>query len=103
MNILKVYKETEITNAEMIDMLQKLGFIEVKGDAHDYRMENKAFDMYLLMPRRPLNEFIWKGYTAKFSKMLLDFGVIEDYDDLVKMVLKERLKKQAAVEQPLSS
>lgn len=33
-------------------------------------------------------------YTAKFSKMLLDFGVIEDFDDLVKMVLKERAKKR---------
>ncbi len=50
--------------------------------------------MYLAMPRRPLDEFILKGYTAKFSKMLLDFGVLEDYDDLVKMVLKERLKKR---------
>lgn len=57
-------------------------------------MENTTFDMYLAMPRRPLDEFILKGYTAKFSKMLLDFGVLEDYDDLVKMVLKERLKKR---------
>ena len=109
MNILKVYKETEITNEEMIEALQKLGFIEVAGNVHDYRMENKALDMYLIMPRRPLNEYILKGYTTKFSKMLLDFGVIEDYDDLVKMILKERLKKQkaqkkqAAIKQPLSS
>ena len=94
MAILKVYKETDITNKEMIDVLQRLGFVEVTGDVHDYRMENKAFDMYLLMPRRPLNEFILKGYTAKFSKMLLDFGVTEDFDDLVKMVLKERAKKR---------
>jgi hypothetical protein len=94
MTILKVYKETDITNKEMIDVLQRLGFVEVAGDVHDYRMENKAFDMYLLMPRRPLNEFILKGYTAKFSKMLLDFGVTEDFDDLVKMVLKERAKKR---------
>jgi hypothetical protein len=94
MNILKVYKETDITNQEMMDVLQKLRFIEVSGDVHDYRMENKAFDMYLIMPRRPLNEFILKGYTAKFSKMLLDFGVIEDFDDLVKMVLKERTKNK---------
>ena len=94
MAILKVYKETDITNKEMIDVLQRLGFVEVAGDVHDYRMENKAFDMYLLMPRRPLNEFILKGYTAKFSKMLLDFGITEDFDDLVKMVLKERAKKR---------
>ena len=94
MTILKVYNETDITNAEMIEVLQKLGFIEVAGDAHDYRMESKTFDMYLIMPRRPLNEFILKGYTTKFSKMLLDFGVLDDYDDLVKMVLKERAKKR---------
>ena len=94
MTILKVYKETDITNKEMIDVLQKLGFTEIKGDEHDYRMENKSFDMYLIMPRRPLTEFILKGYTAKFSKMLLDFGVTEGFDDLVKMVLKERAKKR---------
>jgi hypothetical protein len=94
MAILKVYKETDITNKEMIEVLQKLGFIEVTGDVHDYRMESKTFGMHLLMPRRPLNECILKGYTAKFSKMLLDFGVTEDFDDLVKMVLKERAKKR---------
>ena len=94
MNILKVYNETDITNAEMMEALKKLGFIEIAGDVHDYRMESKTFDMYLIMPRRPLNEFILKGYTAKFSKMLVDFGVTEDFDDLVKMVLKERAKKR---------
>lgn len=66
MNILKVYKETDITNKEMIEVLQKLGFKEVIGDANDYRMENKTFDMYLVMPRRPFNEFILKGYTLSF-------------------------------------
>ncbi len=94
MNILKVYNETNMTNAEMIDVLQKLGFVEVAGDAHDYRMENKTFDIYLVMPRRPLNEFILKGYTAKFSNMLVDFGITENFDDLVKMVLKARTKKR---------
>ena len=94
MNILKVYKETDITNKEMMEVLQKLGFTEVIGDVNDYRVENKSFDMYLVMPRRPFNDFILKGYTAKFSKMLLDFGVTEDFDDLVKMVLKERAKKR---------
>jgi hypothetical protein len=94
MNILKVYNDTNITNAEMIEVLQKLGFSEVAGDAHDYRMESKTFDMDIIMPRRPLNEFILKGYTTKFSNMLLDFGVTENFDDLVKMVLKARTKKR---------
>lgn len=94
MTILKVYKETDITNKEMIDVLQKLGFKEIPGDPHDYQMENTTFDMYIIMPRRSPNEFILKGYTTKFSKMLVDFGVTEDFDDLVKMVLKERAKKR---------
>ena len=102
MNILQVYKETDITNAEMIAALHTLGFVEAVGDAHDYRMENEAFDMYLVMPRRPLDEFILKGYTTKFSNMLLDFGVTKDYDDLVKMILKERTKKQKALKQQTS-
>jgi hypothetical protein len=94
MNILKVYNETNITNAEMIEVLQKLGFTETAGDAHDYRMESKTFDLALIMPRRPLDEFILKGYTTKFSNMLLDFGIIQEFDDLVKMVLKARTKKR---------
>ncbi len=99
MNYLKVYKETHITNGEMLEALQELGFKEVKGEPNDFRMENTEFDMYILIPRRPLDEYILKTFTASTSHLLVEFGVINDYDDLVKMILKERAKKQKALKQ----
>jgi hypothetical protein len=94
MNYLRVYKETQITNSEMLNVLKTLGFKEVNGDPRDYRMENTEYDMYIAIPRRPLDENILKAFTASTSHLLSEFGVIEDFDDLVKMVLKERTKKR---------
>jgi hypothetical protein len=94
MTILKVYKETQITNGEMLAMLTQLGFVEVPSNPIEYRMQHTVSELYLVMPRRPLEEYILKGYTAKFSYLLCEFGIVEDSDDLVKMILKERAKKR---------
>jgi hypothetical protein len=94
MNYLKVYKETQITNSEMLNVLKTLGFKEVNGDPRDYRMENTEHNLHITIPRRPLDENILKAFTASTSHLLSEFGVIEDFDDLVKMVLKERTKKR---------
>lgn len=97
MNYLQVYKETQITNAEMLNALQSLGFKEKSSDARDYRLENAEYDMYIVIPRRPLDENILKTFTASTSHLLYEFGVIADYDDLVKMVLKQRTKQKRAL------
>ncbi len=94
MNYLRVYKETQITNSELLNALKTLGFKEVNGDPRDYRMENAAHDIYVAIPRRPLDENVLKAFTASTSHLLTEFGVINDFDDLVKMVLKERAKKR---------
>jgi hypothetical protein len=94
MTILKVYKETQLTNGEMLAALTHLGFKEVPSNPIEYRMQHTASELYLALPRRPLDELILKGYTAKFSYQLCEFGLIEDSDDLVKMILKERAKKR---------
>lgn len=94
MTILKVYKETQLTNGEMLAMLMQLGFKEVPSNPIEYRMQHTASELYLVMPRRRLDEYILKGYTAKFSYQLCEFGLIDDSDDLVKMILKERAKKR---------
>ena len=99
--ILKVYKETDISNGEMLAVLEKLKFHEIPSDPIEYRLQHATTDLYVVMPRRPLNEFILKGYTAKISKMLLDFGIVEDFDDLVKMVLKERTKKRRTLKKQM--
>jgi hypothetical protein len=94
MNILSIYKNTDVTNGEMLEALKKLGYVEVAGDPRDYRMENKAADSHVIMPRRPLDENIVKAFTATFSNLLFMQGITEDFDDLVKMVLKARTKKR---------
>lgn len=94
MNYLRVYKETHITNSELLNVLKTLGFKEVNGDPRDYRMENTGYDLHISIPRRPLDENILKAFTASTSHLLTEFGVIHDFDDLVKMVLKERAKKR---------
>lgn len=94
MNYLRVYKETQITNGEMLNALQTLGFKEVNGDPRDYRMENTEYELHISIPRRPLDENILKAFTASTSHLLSEFGVIEDFDDLVKMILKERAKRK---------
>jgi hypothetical protein len=94
MNYLRVYKETQITNSEMLNVLKTLGFKEVNGDPRDYRMESTEHALHITIPRRPLDENILKAFTASTSHLLTEFGVIEDFDDLVKMVLKERAKKR---------
>lgn len=94
MTYLKVYKETQVTNSEMLQILQSLGFKESNGDPHDFRLENVQYGMSIVIPRRPLDEYILKTFTASTSHLLYEFGVITDYDDLVKMVLKARTKKR---------
>lgn len=94
MTILKVYKETQVTNEEMLAILEQLGFVETPSNPIEYRMQHTTSELYLVMPRMPLNEHILKGYTAKFSYLLCEFGIIKNNDDLVKMILKERIKKR---------
>lgn len=103
MNILSIYKNTDVTNGEMLEVLKKLGYIEVAGDPRDYRMENKAADSFVVMPRRPLDENIIKAFTATFSNLLYMQGITEDYDDLVKMVLKERTKKRRELKKQVAA
>jgi hypothetical protein len=94
MTILKVYNETQVTNGEMLATLTKLGFVETPSTPSEYRMQHTTSELYLVMPRLPLNEYILKGYTAKFGYLLCEFSILKDNDDLVKMILKERTKKR---------
>ena len=94
MTILKVYNETQVTNGEMLAILTQLGFVETPSNPIEYRMQHTTSELYLVMPRMPLNEHILKGYTAKFGYLLCEFGILKHNDDLVKMILKERTKKR---------
>jgi hypothetical protein len=94
MTILTVYKNLDITNAEMIEALQKLGFKEKTGRSKSYWMVNEERQSDIRIPRKPLLDFILKADTATFSYLLHQQGIIKEYDDLVKMIEKDRLEKQ---------
>ena len=58
-----------------------------------------AYDPAKCLPKaqmtdKVMEENILKAFTASTSHLLTEFGVINDFDDLVKMVLKERAKKR---------
>lgn len=93
MNYLRVYKDLDITNREMIEALNRLGFTETPHSTREYRMVNDAQKSVIRIPREPLDQYILKAYTVSFSNLLYLQGIIADFDDLVKMIEKERLEK----------
>jgi hypothetical protein len=97
MNYLTVYKDTEVTNNEMLEALKSLGYVEIENEPLYIRLENPQSKLHLVMPNDPLSEYIKKYYTAKFSYQLEMFEIIKHRDDLVKGILKERTKKKRAL------
>ena len=93
MNYLRVYKELDVTNREMIETLTRLGFKETPVSPKEYRMVNEAKKSVVRLPCEPLDRYILKAYTVSFSNLLYLQGIIAEFDDLVKMIEKERLEK----------
>jgi hypothetical protein len=77
----------------MIETLTRLGFKETPVSAKEYRMVNEAQKSVIRLPREPLDHYIFKAYTVSFSNLLYLQGIITEFDDLVKMIEKERLEK----------
>jgi hypothetical protein len=95
MKFLRVYKELEVTNGEFLAALIQLGYYAAESDNPLlYRYVNDAFDSVVLIPRKPLDEYILKSFTAGYSNQLYWKGIIKHTDDLVKMIEKERLRKK---------
>lgn len=99
MNHLRVYKELDVTNREMIEALNHLGFKEVPFSPNEYRMVHKTKKSFVRIPREPLDNYILKAYTVSFSNLLYLQGIIAEFDDLVKMIENGRLEKAKSVSQ----
>jgi hypothetical protein len=93
MNYLRIYKELDVTNQEVIEALIQLGFSEVSGSPKEYKMMNELQKSVIRIPREPLDSFILKAYTASYSNLLYLQGIIPEFDDFVKMIEKNRLEK----------
>lgn len=100
-----IYKEIQPTYGEWLPILEKLGFQKkvvefttLFGDKKpQYRLENKAEKSIIILPFEPDDAPVLKAYFANYSIQLYYQGIIEDMQDMAKMIDQNRLaaEKQA--------
>ena len=96
MQYLNVYKEIVANYGEVAEALKKLGFQDVSTPKH-FRLVNSIHNSEVKLPARPLDTIFSKVNLAGYSYQLYMQGVIEEYDDLAKLVEKNRLTNTAKV------
>jgi hypothetical protein len=91
MEIIKMYKEMDITIKELETALFKLGFVKKMTDefaAYNHESGSKVFLPLAFKPNRVLN----KGWFIANASNIANFGVTEHRDDLAKLVEQMRLE-----------
>jgi hypothetical protein len=91
MQYLHVYKEIVANYGEIAEALKKLGFQDVSTSKH-FKLVNTLHNSEVKLPARPLDAPFSKANLAGYSYQLYMQGVIEEYDDLAKLVEKNRLQ-----------
>ena len=92
----RVYKEMTITYGELAQALTELGFRN-ESDSDHFRYAHKKYASVILLKANPPNRELFKAIISAFSYQLYMQGVIEDYDDLAKLVEKNRLTNSAQI------
>ena len=96
---LSIYKEIQPTYGEWLPILAELGFqkqiIELPAIAGvkrpQYRLENLNHKSLIWLPLRSDNEPVVKADFAAYSYQLYMQGIIEDMQDMAKMIERNRL------------
>jgi signal recognition particle subunit SEC65 len=91
-----VYKEMSITYGELAQALTELGY-KNESDSDHFRYAFKKHNSVILLKANPANRELFKAIVSGFSYQLYMQGVIEDYDDLAKLVEKNRLTNTAQI------
>lgn len=93
---LSVYKEMEVSYRELASALIRLGYRSV-ADGKYFRFINEEFDSVILLqlPRKSDEEKVNKANFVALSLNMEWKGVIEDMDDLAKMIERDRETAQA--------
>jgi hypothetical protein len=93
---IRMYKEMDITVAELEAALFKLGYVKKKKDdyvSYSHESGSKLFLPAIYKPNRVLNKGWFIGNAANMAGM----GVMEHRDDLAKLVEKMRMEATSAV------
>lgn len=85
----RVYKELNVTYAEVAQALKQLGFQD-ESTTELFRFVNEAHQSEVKLPARPLDATFMKANTVGFSNLLYMQGVIKEPDRLVKLIEKNR-------------
>lgn len=97
-----IYKEIQPTYGEWLPILEKLGYKKevvnlptLFGDKQpQYRLENQAEKSIIILPYLPDDAPVLKAYFANYSIQLYYQGIIEDMQDMAKMIDQNRLLAQ---------
>ena len=100
-----IYKEIQPTYGEWLPILEQLGFKKQVVDMQtlfgekrpQYRLENAAEKSVIILPYLPDNAPVLKAYFASYSIQLYWQGIIEDMQDMAKMIERNRLATEAKI------
>ena len=92
----RVYKEMSITYGELAQALSQLGY-KNDSDSEHFRYVNKKHDSVILLRANSANRTLFKAIISGFAYQLSMQGVIEEEDDLAKLVEKNRMANNTAV------
>lgn len=98
-----IYKEIQPTYGEWLPILEKLGFQKQVVDIErpiskqftkQYKLVNQAEKSIIILPYLPDDAPVLKAYFANYSIQLYYQGIIEDMQDMAKMIDQNRLLAQ---------
>jgi hypothetical protein len=90
----RVYKEMSITYGELAQALTQLGY-KNESNANHFRYVNKKHDSVISLRANSANRILFKAIVSGFAYQLSMQGVIEEEDDLAKLVEKNRMTNNA--------
>ena len=98
-----IYKEIQPTYGEWLPILERLGFQKQVVDIEkpiskkytkQYRLVNQAEKSIILLPFRPDDAPVLKAHFANYSIQLYYQGIIEDMQDMAKMIDQNRMNAE---------
>jgi hypothetical protein len=112
MEAFKIYKEIQPTYGEWFSILTELGYqkhvVDIKRPiskqyTKQYILENPSEKSTIILPYLPDNSPVLKAYFASYSHQLYMQGIIEDVQDMAKMIERNRLIAEAQAQSSRSN
>ena len=103
-----IYKEIQPTYGEWLPVLERLGFKKqvvdikrpiTKAISKQYRLENINEESVIILPYLPDDAPVLKGIFANYSIQLYWQGIIEDVQDMAKMIEQNRFLSEKSTNQ----